>query len=222
MDTKTESQGFNVLNLLVIVLSVYVLLELLLSTFLKLSEETTLLLDYIDNGICIFFLMEFCIRFYKAENKLKFMKWGWIDLLSSIPMLDIARAGRTFRLIRLLRILRAFRSTKHLVNHLLQKKAQGAFGIVAVIALLMVMFSSIAILQVETDPNSNIKTAGDAIWWAYVTITTVGYGDKYPVTTEGRIIAAFLMTTGVGLFGTFAGYVSSWFLSNEKNGSLKD
>ena len=219
MDTKTESQGFNVLNLLVIVLSVYVLLELLLSTFLKLSDETTLLLDYIDNGICIFFLLEFCIRFYKADNKLKFMKWGWIDLLSSIPMLDVARAGRTFRLIRLLRILRAFRSTRHLVNHLLQKKAQGAFGIVAVIALLMVIFSSIAILQVETDPNSNIKTAGDAIWWAYVTITTVGYGDKYPVTTEGRIIAAFLMTTGVGLFGTFAGYVSSWFLSNEKKDS---
>lgn len=216
MDTKTETQGFNVLNLLVIVLSVYVLLELLLSTFFKLSTETTLLLDYIDNGICIFFLLEFSIRFYKAESKLKFMKWGWIDLISSIPMLDVARAGRTFRLIRLLRILRAFRSTRHLVNHLLQKKAQGAFGIVAVIALLMVIFSSIAILQVETDPDSNIKTAGDAIWWAYVTITTVGYGDKYPVTTEGRIIAAFLMTTGVGLFGTFAGYVSSWFLSNEK------
>lgn len=219
MDTKTETQGFNVLNLLVIVLSIYVLLELLLSTFFKLSTETTLLLDYIDNGICIFFLLEFFIRFYKAESKLKFMKWGWIDLLSSIPMLDVARAGRTFRLIRLLRILRAFRSTRHLVNHLLQKKAKGAFGIVAVIALLMIIFSSIAILQVETDANSNIKTAGDAIWWAYVTITTVGYGDKYPVTTEGRIIAAFLMTTGVGLFGTFAGYVSSWFLNNEKKES---
>jgi voltage-gated potassium channel len=219
MDAKTETPRLNLLNLLVIVLSVYVLLELLLSTFLKLSPETTRLLDYIDNGICIFFLLEFIVRFYKAEKKLQFMKWGWIDLLSSIPMLDYARAGRTFRLIRLLRIFRAFRSTRHLVNHLLQKKAQGTFAIVAVIALLMVIFSSIAIFQVETDPNSNIKTAGDAIWWAYVTITTVGYGDKYPVTTEGRIIAAFLMTTGVGLFGTFAGYVSSWFLSNEKKDS---
>ena len=64
----------------------------------------------------------------------------------------------------------------------------------------MLLFSSIAILQVETDPNSNIKTAEDAIWWSYVTITTVGYGDKYPVTTEGRIIAVILMTVGVGLF----------------------
>lgn len=80
----------------------------------------------------------------------------------------------------------------------------------------MVIFSAIAILQVEDDPNSNIKTAEDAIWWAYVTITTVGYGDKYPVTTEGRIIAAFLMTTGVGLFGTFTGFLASWFVAEKK------
>lgn len=79
----------------------------------------------------------------------------------------------------------------------------------------MVVFSSIAILQFETLPNSNIKTAGDAIWWSYVTITTVGYGDKYPVTPEGRIIAAMLMTVGVGLFGTFTAYISSWFVKAE-------
>jgi voltage-gated potassium channel len=81
----------------------------------------------------------------------------------------------------------------------------------------MLLFSSVAILQFETDPNSNIKTAEDAIWWSYVTITTVGYGDKYPVTTEGRIIAVILMTVGVGLFGTFTAFVSSWFVkSNEQ------
>jgi voltage-gated potassium channel len=89
-----------------------------------------------------------------------------------------------------------------------------------VIAILMIIFSSIAILQVETDPNSNIKNAEDAIWWSFVTITTVGYGDKFPVTTEGRIIAAFLMTVGVGLFGTFTGFVASWFMgtNNKENG----
>ena len=83
----------------------------------------------------------------------------------------------------------------------------------------MVIFSAIAILQVETDPNSNIKTAEDAIWWAYVTITTVGYGDKFPVTTEGRIIAAALMTVGVGLFGTFTGFIASFFLGDKKEES---
>ena len=86
----------------------------------------------------------------------------------------------------------------------------------------MVIFSSVAILQVEDDPNSNIKTAEDALWWAYVTITTVGYGDKYPVTTEGRIIAAFLMTMGVGLFGTFTGYVASWFVEEREDSHNKE
>ena len=80
----------------------------------------------------------------------------------------------------------------------------------------MIIFCSIAILQVEDDPNSNIKTAEDAIWWAYVTITTVGYGDKFPVTTEGRVIAELLMTVGVGLFGTFTAYLASWFVRETK------
>jgi voltage-gated potassium channel len=93
---------------------------------------------------------------------------------------------------------------------------QGAFASISTIAILLVIFSALAILQVETDPNSNIKTAEDAIWWSYVTVTTVGYGDKFPVTTEGRIIASILMTAGVGLFGTFTAFVSSWFLAEKK------
>ena len=144
------------------------------------------------------------------------MRWGWIDLVSSIPKVDFLRAGRILRLIRLLRVVRAFRSTRHLVSHIFKNKAQGALTSVSMIAVLIVIFSAIAILQVEDDPNSNIKTAEDAIWWAYVTITTVGYGDKFPVTTEGRIIAAILMTTGVGLFGTFTAFVSSLFVTNNK------
>jgi voltage-gated potassium channel len=142
------------------------------------------------------------------------MRWGWIDLISCIPMIETLRAGRLLRLIRLLRIIRAFKSTKNVVDHIFANKAQGAFTSVSVIALLLVIFSAIGILQVENDPNSNIKTAEDAIWWAYVTITTVGYGDKFPVTTEGRIIAAILMTAGVGLFGTFTAFVASWFATD--------
>lgn len=81
----------------------------------------------------------------------------------------------------------------------------------------MLIFGSISILQVETVPESNIKTAGDAIWWAFVTITTVGYGDRFPVTSAGRIIAAFLMITGVALFGTFTGFVAAWFMDGDKS-----
>jgi voltage-gated potassium channel len=68
----------------------------------------------------------------------------------------------------------------------------------SLVALLLTVFCSIAILHFENDSNGNIKTAEDAIWWAFVTITTVGYGDRFPVTSEGRIIAAVLMSAGVG------------------------
>src|SRR6478609_7225970 len=214
---ESSENKFDLLSLMVLVLSVYVLLALIVDTLFTVPIETGRILNFVDNSICIFFLSEFGIRFYKAENKLKFMKWGWIDLVSSIPNVDFLRAGRTLRLIRILRILRAFRSTKHLVNHIYQNRAQGAFTTVCILAVILIIFSSVSILQLETDPNSNIKTAEDALWWSYVTITTVGYGDKFPVTTGGRIIGVLLMTGGVGLFGTFTAYISSWFLSDKKN-----
>ena len=208
----THENQLGLLNLVVFVLSIYVLLAILVDTILVLPKETSILLTYIDNTICVFFFAEFCFRFYKAKNKQAFMKWGWIDLISSVPAVSYLRAGRILRLIRLLRLIRAFRSTQMFVKHVFRNKAKVAFTSVTILALLLIIFSSIAILQVEKDPDSNIKTAEDAIWWAYVTITTVGYGDKFPVTTEGRIIAAVLMTAGVGLFGTFTAYVSSWFV----------
>jgi voltage-gated potassium channel len=76
----------------------------------------------------------------------------------------------------------------------------------------LVVFCSIAVLHFETEPESNIKTAEDAIWWAFATITTVGYGDRYPVTSEGRFVATILMCAGVGLFGTFSGFLAAWFI----------
>jgi voltage-gated potassium channel len=119
-------------------------------------------------------------------------------------------------MVRVVRILWAFRSVKHLVGHIFKSKAKGTLTAVMIIAFLMIIFSSIAILQVEKDPESNIKTAEDAIWWAYATITTVGYGDKFPVTTEGRIIAGLLMTTGLGLCGTFAGFIATLLMAEKK------
>ena len=219
-DTKPEHH-VDWLHLLVILLSVYVLVVLVVDTLVKLPTETARLLTFIDDAICVFFLFEFSLRFYQAENKLKFMQWGWIDLVSSIPALPFLRAGRALRLVRLLRILRAFRSTKYLISYVFESRVKGTFTAVSIIAVLMILFSSVAILQVEHQPNSNIKSAEDALWWSYVTITTVGYGDKYPVTTEGRIIAAMLMTVGVGLFGTFTGFLASWFVAERKRDDEK-
>jgi voltage-gated potassium channel len=74
--------------------------------------------------------------------------------------------------------------------------------------------SSLLIISIEARlPEANIKTASDAIWWGYVTITTVGYGDLYPVTNSGRTVGIFLLTAGVGLFGVLTGYLANAFLA---------
>jgi voltage-gated potassium channel len=126
MEPNNEQKRLGILDILVLILSVYVLGTLIVDTLFTLPKEISRVLGFLDNLICVFFIIEFFIRLTRAENKLKFMKWGWIDLLSSIPNIDFLRAGRALRLIRILRILRAFRSTKNIVTHIFKNKAQGA------------------------------------------------------------------------------------------------
>ena len=215
MNRNNSNDKLRFFDIVIVVLSIYVLIALIIDSFFKLAPEVSKLLYVIDDLICALFLYDFFYRFIKAPSKLKFMKWGWIDLISSIPTFEYLRYGRLIRLIRLFRILRAFRSVKYLTSHIFKTRTRGTFSTVSLISFLMLIFGSIAILQVETVPESNIKTAGDAIWWSFVTITTVGYGDKFPVTGEGRVIAAFLMVTGVTLFGTFTGFIAAWFMEDK-------
>jgi voltage-gated potassium channel len=203
-------------------LGIYVLIALAAQTLLPLSESTSAILDHIDNLVCLIFFADFFINLYLAPSKLQYLKWGWIDLVSSIPMVDALRAGRIARMIRILRAFRGIRSARFVAEHLVRCRADGAFFGVALLSILLVLFSSIAILQVETAPESNIHSPQDALWWAYATITTVGYGDKYPVTPEGRLIAAVLMTAGVGLFGSFTGLIASWVLKPTRKDTEQD
>jgi voltage-gated potassium channel len=195
-----------------LVLSIYVLGALIFETTCKVSAPTLALLDKIDFFICFFFLYDFTLRFYQAESKLRFMKWGWIDLISSIPFWGVFQWARVVRVVR---ILRALRSTKILVSFIYRDTGLSSLVSAALIATLMMIFCSIAVLNFENAPNSNIKDADDALWWAFTTISTVGYGDKYPVTPEGRLTAAVLILCGVGLFGVYTGYIAKLFVSDE-------
>lgn len=214
--TREQKQALHPINVIVFFLSLYVIVALLVDTFFSLSKEMHALLRDVDYIICVIFFIDFLRRFFTAEDKWKYMKWGWLDLLSSIPM-NLFLAGRLFRVFQLIRVLRAIRSIEYVTHYFLHNRIKSAFTSVAIVAFLAIVLSAIGILQVEKGAEgANIKNAEDALWWAYVTITTVGYGDRYPVTPEGRLIAVVLMTIGVGLFGTFTAYVASWFVAKRE------
>jgi voltage-gated potassium channel len=201
-------------QLFMLALCLVALAMLAADTVVPLTPGTRDVLRYADTAVCALFFVDFLVQLVRARRRWEyFVRWGWIDLLSSIPMVDALRLGRAARVMRILRVLRGVRSTKLLAEFVLGRRAEGAFLAATLVSLLLVVCASIAILQFEQVPGANITTAQDAVWWAVVTLTTVGYGDRFPVTGEGRVVAGLLMVAGVGLFGTFSGYVASWFLA---------
>lgn len=199
-------------RLLMFCVGVYVFAELAANSFLSLSQSTEQILEAIDLAICGLFFADFCVNLFRARDKRAFLKWGWLDLISSIPLLPFTGVRRVGKIIRVLRAVGAFRSARFVVGHFLTNRSDRTFFAVSLVSILLILTSSVLVLELETTPEANIRTPADALWWAFSTITTVGYGDKYPVTTCGRLLAMVLMTAGVGVFGTFTGFVASWLL----------
>jgi len=209
-DAARQSGRVIYLELLVLVLSLYSLGALTAELLLPLDEELRLLLRRIDDFVCIVFLTDFGVHLVLAPSKRAFWRWGWIDLLSSIPEIGWLRWGRVFRVFRILRALRSFAA---FYEHFSTERAKGTFVIVGLMSLIAVLFATIAVFEIERRaPGSNIHSAGDALWWAFATITTIGYGDRFPVTAVGRIVAVVLVVFGLSFFGTFTAYVASFFL----------
>lgn len=220
---RPASPGY---QLFMLALCVFALASLAARSTLALAPEAGSVLEYADLLVCALFLADFLVCLWRAPNRGRyFATWGWLDLLSSVPTVDVARWGRAARVLRIVRVLRGLRASRLIAQLILERRAESTFLAATLVALLLVVVSSISILHFEAGTDANIKTAEDAVWWAFATITTVGYGDRFPVTTEGRFVAGMLMTAGVGLFGTFSGFLAAWFLApgaEEETAELRD
>jgi len=193
--------------------SIFALLVLGSEVALDLAPASRQILDYADDALCLIFFFDFCVSLWVAPNRVRYLiTWGWIDLLSCIPSIDPFRFARVPRVLRILRVLRAIRAAKILAEFILQRRAKNILLASLLIAGLLIVFASIGVLHFETAPESSIKSPEDALWWAAETITTVGYGDRYPVTSEGRLLGVLLMFSGVTLIGAYTGFVAFWFL----------
>lgn len=199
-------------NLLILFCCVVALGMLATGDIGRADPEVRSLLDWADTAICGVFLVDFVVSLARAENRWRYLvTWGWIDLLSAIPALDIARWGRAARLLRILRLIRGIKVARVLFSLFVHYRTRNAVVAGGLLVIFAVFTASVAILQVETDPRSMIKTADDAVWWTLCTISTVGYGDLYPITRAGRVVASLLLVLGVGIFGALAGILAGWF-----------
>ena len=135
--------------------------------------------------------------------------------MGSIPSFGVFQLTALFRLARLSRLARIRRlmggqKRNALVRDVLDNRGPYATFITILAAGMVLCVSSILVLQFESrSPDANIKTGGDALWWAVVTITTVGYGDFFPVTTLGRLTGVSVMFAGVGIIGALASILAS-------------
>lgn len=164
------------------------------------------LLENVDLVMIVFFGIEYIVRLVRAKQKLAFIKANWFDLVAMIPMDPHFQLARIMRVLRLFRILHA----SPLMWSVITSKQM---RLIMFFMVLMVAWSSVGIFILESDHHSSINTYGDALWWAIVTMTTVGYGDVSPTTEGGRVIAVFLMFTGIGLIGSFTANLANHWIS---------
>ncbi len=209
-------------DLFMLGLCIAAIASLAVETISNLPPEAARVLGYADFVVCMVFLLDFAITFVRSENRVRyFLTWGWIDLASSIPTVGFLKLGRATRIFRILRLIRALRSARVLSQAILDQRQQSALLAAAFGTLLIVTLASIGILHLDDVPGATIRTAGDALWWSVVTITTVGYGDTFPLTPEGRALGVMLMVSGVGLMGTFTALIAAWFLRAEGTDAAK-
>jgi voltage-gated potassium channel len=212
----TVREHGNAYNLFILVLTLFSLVVMVL-LLLPLDAESRQLLQAYDFVICMIFLGDFAYSLTGSHPRRQYFIYerGWLDLLGSIPTLGFFEFTALFRLARISRLARVTRllrgnNRRELVRDMIVNRGQYASFITILAAGMILSTASFLVLQFESrSPDSNIKTGSDAIWWGFVTITTVGYGDRFPVTLAGRLVGLFVMLTGVGIIAALASILAS-------------
>jgi voltage-gated potassium channel len=202
-------------ELFMLALAVLSIVNLVLVGVFAWESQHWWLVVYIDIILTAFFLGDFAYRLITATSKRAYLGRGGgiLDLLSCSPGLRILRLFRIVRAVRVIRRLGGRRMFGEL------RRGFAAGTVYLVVFMLLLTLEVVGLLELrfeEGAPGANITTAGDALWWGYVTATTVGYGDQFPVTPGGRLVGWIMLTVGVALFATFSGFLANTFLSMKR------
>jgi voltage-gated potassium channel len=165
-------------------------------------------------ALTVVFVLEFSGRLLAAHSRWAYLRGHWIDMIALVPPI---RGARVLRLLRLLRLVRAFSGIYRASLHIGGLARHRGFAWLLFGWLGIMVLCSAWLYIAEHGINKAIESPFDALWWGVVTLTTVGYGDVTPVTTEGRIAAMVLMLLGISLFGAITATITSYLLSRDSH-----
>jgi voltage-gated potassium channel len=212
--TNRDLKGtvYELFILLLSILSIFNAVAVALSRIVGDAGPASQVILAVDSIIAPIFLADFLYRLKTADSRRDYFlyRYGWADLLGVLPLL------RILRVVRVVRVLRSYRHQQpgRFVADLSASRALATFLVTLFLVIVVTEVAGATIYYAESGAaGSNIASASDAIWWALVTITTVGYGDRFPVTDQGRAIGVFLLFAGIGLFSVLTGFIANVFLS---------
>ncbi len=188
-----------------------------IETLPNLRPQTKVILNSIEIFCVLVFSIEYIARIYVADHKGKFIFsfFGLIDLFAILPFylsfgvdLRSVRALRMFRLVRLLKLVRYNKAMRHFTKAMIMAKEQ--IILFMAITLMLIYFAAVGIYYFENEAQpEHFSSIFDSLWWSIVTLTTVGYGDVYPITLGGRMFTFFILLIGLGIVAIPTGIISS-------------
>jgi voltage-gated potassium channel len=207
---------------------IFIILCILLSIVLLLVDAGTqatvgsqVWIARTEHILNVLFIIEYAMRFLLATHKGVFFKKHVIDLIALLPILRIFRLLRIVRLIRILKFVKSDR-WQHALSRssdglaLARKEKSIEISMAALGLLAIILWGSVGILYFEQGKSDQYQSLWDGIWWSVVTLTTVGYGDKFPITLGGRALATLIMIMGLSFFALMTGGVSSFIIERYK------
>lgn len=216
---KSLNKYIMLYNLIMALLAVSVIFTLILEARLSLTDTDLSLIDYFGDAVWFIFFADYIVRLLIAENRVQFIRHNVIDLIAIIPFGVMFQGLRAIKIVRLLYMFRAFTYLNRVYERIGAIIKTNDFDHVLWFTLCTIFIGAISISFIDD------MDIGDALWWSFVTTTTVGYGDIAPQSTGGRLIAVFLMIIGIGFLSTLTGTISTFFMQHlhkNKKATYKD